>query len=136
MATMLVGGVATSGNAASTEGRALKEASLACKAEAKDQKLNWFARRKYVNNCVARAIKLTPAEAAKVAVKEAVVGCKAQAKGQKVRWLATRKYVNDCVTAALKNYSLDVNLVRRELKVHDLRVYTSQEIGCQQNVFC
>jgi hypothetical protein len=60
----------------------------------------------------------------------------AQAKGQKVRWLGRRKYVNECVTAALKDYSLDVNQVRRELKVHDLRVYTPQEIGCQQNVFC
>jgi hypothetical protein len=136
VATVLVAGMSTSGKAASTDAQALKEATIACRAEAKDQKLSWFARRKYVKNCLARTVKLTPAEAAKIAVKQAVVGCKAQARGQKVSWLGRRKYVNDCVEAALKDYSLDVKQVRREMKINDLRVYTSEEIGCRQNVFC
>ena len=96
---------------------ALKDATVACKAEAKDQKMGWFARRKYVNNCVARTVKLTPAEIAKIAVKEAIVGCKAEAKGK-------------------TDYSIDVSAVRRELNVRGLRVYTPEETGCHQNVFC
>jgi hypothetical protein len=114
----------------------LKDATVACKAEAKDQKMGWLARRRYVNNCVARTVKLTPAEIAKIAVKEAIVGCKAEAKGKKIRWLARRKFVNACVTAALKNYSVDVNEVRRGLNLRGLRVYTPEETGCYQNVFC
>jgi hypothetical protein len=35
---------------------ALKEATIACRAEAKGKKVKWLARRKYVNNCVARAL--------------------------------------------------------------------------------
>src|SRR5215217_7732249 len=35
---------------------ALKQAIIACKAEAKGKKVKWLARRKYVNNCVAQAL--------------------------------------------------------------------------------
>ena len=35
---------------------ALKQATIACKAEAKGKKIKWLARRKYVNNCVAQAL--------------------------------------------------------------------------------
>jgi hypothetical protein len=35
---------------------ALKEATIACRAEAKGKKVKWLARRKYVNNCVAQAL--------------------------------------------------------------------------------
>jgi hypothetical protein len=138
IATVLVSGTAfipTPAEAA-TDGSAIKAATAACKAEAKDQKMGWLARRKYVKNCVARIVKLTPAEIAKIAVNEAVVGCKAEAKGKKIGWTARRKFVGSCVAVALKDYSLDVNDVRRELNVHDLRVYTPQELGCYQNVFC
>src|SRR5215471_9447855 len=135
--TVLVSGtVPTPAEAATGSGMALKDATVACKAEAKDQKMGWLARRRYVNNCVARTVKLSPAEIAKIAAKEAIVGCKAEAKGKKIRWLARRKFVNACVTAALKDHSLDVNEVRRELNVRGLRVYSPQEIGCHQNVFC
>ena len=139
IATILVSGTVfapTPAEAATDSGMALKDATVACKAEAKDQKMGWLARRRYVNNCVARTVQLTPAEIAKNAVKEATIGCKAEAKGKKIRWLARRKFVNACVTAALKDKSLDVNEVRRELNVRGLRVYTPEETGCHQNVFC
>ena len=139
IATVLVSGTAfvpTPAEAATGSGMALKDATVACKAEAKDQRMGWRARRRYVNNCVARTVKLTPAEMAKIAVKEAAVGCKAEAKGKKIRWLARRKFVNNCVTAGLKDYSVDINALRKELNLRGLRVYTPEETGCYQNVFC
>ena len=39
---------------------ALKEAIVACKAEARGKKVKWLARRKYVNHCVADALKDHP----------------------------------------------------------------------------
>ncbi|MFB9269964.1 hypothetical protein ACFFWD_43735 [Bradyrhizobium erythrophlei] len=39
---------------------ALKQAITACKAEAKGKKIKWLARRKYLNNCVAEALKQHP----------------------------------------------------------------------------
>ena len=39
---------------------ALKTAIVACKAQAKGQKVKWLARRKYVNNCVVEALKGRP----------------------------------------------------------------------------
>ncbi len=39
---------------------ALKEATIACKAEAKVKKINWLASRKFVNNCVKEALKDHP----------------------------------------------------------------------------
>ena len=39
---------------------ALKETTAACKAEAKEKKIRWPASRKFVSNCVAKAVKLTP----------------------------------------------------------------------------
>ena len=39
---------------------ALKEAIVACKAEAKGKKMGWIAGRKYVNKCVAEALKGRP----------------------------------------------------------------------------
>lgn len=38
----------------------LKEAIIACKAEARGKKVKWLARRKYVNHCVAEALKDRP----------------------------------------------------------------------------
>jgi len=139
IATVLVSGssfVPTAAEAATDRGIALKDATVACKAEAKGQKMGWLARRRYVNDCVARTVKLTPAEIAKIAVNRATIGCKAEAKGKKIRWLARRKFVNNCVTAALKDYSVDINALRKELNLRGLRVYTPEETGCYQNVFC
>jgi hypothetical protein len=39
---------------------ALKEAIVACKAEAKGRKVKWLKRRKYVNSCIAEALKDHP----------------------------------------------------------------------------
>ena len=39
---------------------ALKEAIIACKSEAKGKKVKWLARRKYVSQCVAEALKARP----------------------------------------------------------------------------
>jgi hypothetical protein len=39
---------------------AVKEAIVACKAEAKGKKVKWLARGKYVNHCVAEALKDRP----------------------------------------------------------------------------
>ena len=66
--TALVGGIActpTSAKAATTSSAdkaALKEATAACKAEAKEKKIGWPASRRYVSDCVAKAVKLTPEE--------------------------------------------------------------------------
>ena len=39
---------------------ALKEATVACKAEARGKKVKWLARRKFVYQCVAEALKGRP----------------------------------------------------------------------------
>ncbi len=39
---------------------ALKQAIVACKAEAKGKKVKWLSRRKYVNKCVAEGLKGRP----------------------------------------------------------------------------
>jgi hypothetical protein len=38
----------------------LKQAIIGCKAEARGKKAKWLARRKYVNHCVAEALKDRP----------------------------------------------------------------------------
>jgi len=139
IATVLVSSsafVPTPAEAATADRVALKEATVACKAEAKDKNIRWPASRKYVKNCLARTLKRTPADVEKIAEKGAIVACKAEAKGKKIRWPASRKFVSSCVTAALKDYSLDINQLRRDMNLNGLRVYTPEEIGCQQNVFC
>ena len=108
MATVIVGGTAftpTRAEAAMTSGAdtvALKETTTACKAEAKEKKISWPASRKFVSNCVAKTVKLTPAQFQEIAVKQATVACKAEAKGKKISWPASRKYVKNCITTALK----------------------------------
>jgi hypothetical protein len=142
MATVVVAGTAfmpTPAEGAKTpsaEAVALKETTAACKAEAKENKIKWPASRKYVSNCVAKTVKLTPEELQKIAVKQAIVACKAEAKGKKIRWPASRKFVSNCLSNALKDYHLDVALLRRELNMAGLRRYTPEETGCLQNVYC
>jgi hypothetical protein len=142
MATVVVGGIAftpTPAEAAKTpsaEAAALKEATAACKAEAKEKKITWPASRKFVSDCVAKAVKLTPAQLQKIAVKQAIVACKAEAKGKKIGWPTNRKFVSTCLSNALKDYHLDVALLRRELDMSGLRKYTPEETGCLQNVYC
>ena len=143
MATVVVGGTAltpTPAEAAKTptaEAVALKEATAACKAEAKEKKINsWLAGRRFVSDCVAKAVKLTPAELQKTAVKQAINSCKAEAKGKKIRWPASRKFVSSCLSNALKDYHLDVDQLRRELVIAGLRWVTPEETGCLQNIYC
>jgi len=141
MATVVLGGTALAptppaAKTPSPEAAALKEATTACKAEAKEKKISWPASRKFVSNCVAKTVKLTPAQLQEIAVKQAIVACKAEAKGKKIRWPASRKFVSTCLSNALKDYDLDVALLRRELNMAGLRRYTPEETGCMQNVYC
>jgi hypothetical protein len=138
VATVVLGGTAlapTPAEAAKTpspEAAALKEATATCKAEAKEKKISWPASRKFVSNCVAKAVKLTPAEVQKIAVKQATIACKAEAKGKKIRWPASRKYVKDCITTALKEHpSMNISEVRRGVNVKTLRVHQRPEWGCE-----
>jgi hypothetical protein len=142
IATVLVVGIAfmpTRADAAKTssaEKAALKEATVACKAEAKEKKIRWPASRKFVSTCVAKSIKLTPAQLQELAVKQAIVACKAEAKGKKIRWPSSRKFVSGCLSNALKDYAIDTDQLRRELNTAGLRSYTPIETGCLQNVYC
>ena len=141
IATVVVGGTAftsTPADAATTSGidTALKDATAACKAEAKEKKISWPASRSFVSNCVAKAVKLTPAELQKTAVKQAIVACKAEAKGKKIRWPTSRKFVSTCLSNALKDYQLNVVQLRRELVIAGLRWSTPEETGCLQNIYC
>jgi hypothetical protein len=138
MATVVVGGAAltpTSAEAARTpsaEEVAPRETRAACKAEAKEKNIRWPASRKFVSDCVARTIKLTPAELQKVAVKQATVACKAEAKGKKIRWPASRQYVKNCITTALKEHpTMNISEVRRGVNVKTLRVHQRPEWGCE-----
>ena len=137
IATVVVGGTAftsTPADAATTSGidTALKDATAACKVEAKEKKISWPASRSFVSNCVAKAVKLTPAELQKTAVKQAIVACKAEAKGKKIRWPASRKYVKDCITTALKDHpTMNISEVRRGVNVKTLRVHQRPEWGCE-----
>ena len=142
MAIVVVGGAAftpSPAEAAKTsaaDAAALKEATATCKAEAKEKKISWPASRKFVSNCVAKTVKLTPARLQEIAVKQAIVACKAEAKGKKITWPTSRKFVGTCLSNALKDYDLNVDQLRRELNIAGLRRYTPQETGCMQNVYC
>ena len=116
----------------SADKAAIKEATLACKADAKERKIRWPASRKFVSNCVAMHVKLSPEELQKVAVEQAIVACKAEAKGKKIRWPASRKYVKNCITTALKEHpTMNISEVRRGVNVKTLRVQQRPEWGCE-----
>ena len=138
MATVVVGGTALTSTPAeaaktpSAEAVALKEATAACKAEAKEKKISWPASRTFVSNCVAKTVKLTPAQLQKIAVKQATVACKAEAKGKKIRWPASRRYVKNCITTALKEHpTMNIDEVLRGVNLKTLRVHQRPEWGCE-----
>jgi hypothetical protein len=138
VATVAVGGIALTSTPAeaartpSAEAVALKEATAACKAEAKEKKIRWPASRKFVSDCVAKTVKPTPAELQKIAVKQATVACKAEAKGKKIRWSASRNYVRNCITTALKDHpTMNVSELRRGVNLKTLRVHQRPEWGCE-----
>jgi hypothetical protein len=66
IAIVLIGGTtlmpiaAEAAKMSKAEKVAVKQATVACKGEAKGRKIGWFARRKFVNTCVARALKGYP----------------------------------------------------------------------------
>ena len=136
--TLVVGGTAltpTPAEAAkppSAETIALKEATTACKSEAREKKISWPASRKFVSNCVAKTVKFTPAQLQEIAVKQATVACKAEAKGKKIRWPASRKYVKHCITTALKDHpTMNISDVRRGVNLKTLRMHQRPEWGCE-----
>jgi len=59
-AAALAGTTAVAAPVSKADKVALKTAIVACKAQAKGQKVKWLARRKYVNNCVTEALKGRP----------------------------------------------------------------------------
>ena len=58
--TVLAGTAVEAAALAKAEKVALKQAIVACKAEAKGKKIKWLSRRKYVNECVVTALKEHP----------------------------------------------------------------------------
>ena len=130
--TMVTPTPAEAARTPNAESVALKEATAACKAEAKGNKIRWPASRKFVSNCVAKTIKPTPAELQKIAVKQATVACRAEAKGKKIRWPASRNYVRNCITMALKEHpTMNVSELRRGVNLKTLRVHQRPEWGCE-----
>jgi hypothetical protein len=57
---VLISSPAEAARPSKAEKAALKQAIVACKAEAKGKKIKWLSRRKYVNNCVIEAMKYHP----------------------------------------------------------------------------
>src|SRR5262249_57630978 len=72
---------AEAAKAPSADAAALKEATAACKAEAKEKKIGWPASRKVVSSCVENTVKLTPAPLHEIAVTHAIVPCTPDAHG-------------------------------------------------------
>ena len=60
LVTTVLGGTAAEAALTKAEKVALKQAVVACKAEAKGKKIKWLSRRKYVNQCVVAALKEHP----------------------------------------------------------------------------
>jgi hypothetical protein len=58
--TILAAGGTEAAALTKAEKVALKQAIVACKAEAKGKKIKWLSRRKYVNQCVVAALKEHP----------------------------------------------------------------------------
>ena len=115
------------------EQRAAK--SVACRKQAKEQKLSGSERRAFLKDCI------TPAEAAKklsdadrVALEKATAACKAEAKGMKFswHWRKRQKYVKSCIIrmAIKTDPSVDVWQIRRAVNMMDLRTQQPGEWGC------
>src|ERR1700758_417018 len=88
------------------EQRAAK--SVACRKQAKEQKLSGSERRAFLKDCIrkddgAEAAKLSDAE--KVALEKAMASCKEEAKGMKFKWhwRKRQKYVKNCSLGRLAN---------------------------------
>ncbi|WLA79904.1 hypothetical protein [Bradyrhizobium elkanii] len=60
LVTTVLSGTSVEAALTKAEKVALKQAIVACKAEAKGKKIKWLSRRKYVNQCVVTALKEHP----------------------------------------------------------------------------
>lgn len=60
LVTTVLSGTSVEAALTKAEKVALKQAVVACKAEAKGKKIKWLSRRKYVNQCVVTALKEHP----------------------------------------------------------------------------
>ena len=103
------------------EQRAAK--SVACRKQAKEQKLSGSERSAFLKDCI------TPAEAAKklsdadrVALEKATAACKAEAKGMKFRWhwRKRQKYVKNCVIRSASQQGIDIWEIRRAVNMKEL----------------
>jgi hypothetical protein len=115
------------------EQRAAK--SVACRKQAKEQKLSGSERRAFLKDCI------TPAEAAKklsdadrVALEKATAACKAEAKGMKFswHWRKRQKYVKNCIIRSASKQGIDIWEIRRAVNMKDL---PSQDIDDWSFVF-
>ena len=123
--------VAQAARTSNDERFVLKATTAACKSEAREKKIRWPASGKYVNDCVAKPVKLKPAALQKIADKRATVACRAEAKGKKIRWPASRKYVKNCDTTAHKEHpTINISELHRGLNIKSLPVQQRPEWGC------
>src|SRR5499426_3520772 len=105
------------------EQRAAK--SVACRKQAKEQKLSGSERRAFLKDCI------TPAEAAKklsdadrVALEKATAACKAEAKGMKFswHWRKRQKYAQNCIIRSASRQGIDIWEVRSRAKLGGLPI--------------
>jgi len=105
------------------EQRAAK--SVACRKQAKEQKLSGSERRAFLKDCI------TPAEAAKklsdadrVALEKATAACKTEAKGMKFswHWRKRQKYVQNCIIRSASKAGIDIWEVRSRANLGGLPI--------------
>src|SRR5262247_3530609 len=105
------------------EQRAAK--SVACRKQAKEQKLSGSERRAFLKDCI------TPAEAAKklsdadrVALEKATAACKAEAKGMKFswHWRKRQKYVQNCIIRSASKQGIHIWEVRSRANMGGLPI--------------
>ena len=113
------------------EQRAAK--SVACRKQAKEQKLSGSERRAFLKDCI------TPAEAAKklsdadrVALEKATAACKVEGMKFSWHWRKRQKYVQNCIIMAASRQGIDIWEIRRAVKMKDL---PSQDIDDWTFVF-
>ena len=105
------------------EQRAAK--SVACRKQAKEQKLSGPERRAFLKDCIrkddgAEAAKLSDAE--KAALRKATAACKEEAKGMKFRWhwRKRQKYVANCMIRSASQQGIDISEIRRAVNRKEL----------------
>src|SRR6478736_4475320 len=107
------------------EQRAAK--SVACRKQAKEQKLSGSKRRAFLKDCIrkddgAEAAKLSDAK--KVALEKAMAVCKEEAKGLKFswHWRKRQKYVKNCIIRSASKAGIDIWEVRSRANMGGLPI--------------